>query len=77
MKAMQVTGCIVGVTRKGSLSPAVLKKAEELLGKEVKCAVDMHSPDYRRLNPACNAEGVWFNVDSRLSQFNQMGAIHS
>ena len=46
-KVVQLIGCTVGVIRKGSLSPAVLKKAEKLLGKEIQCAVDMHSPDCR------------------------------
>ena len=55
----------------------MLKEAEEHLVKEAQSTVDMHSPDYRRLNPACNAEGVWVVGASRLSKFNPMGAIHS
>ena len=84
-KAVRVIGRVIGIARSKSfkgghidnLSAAVLKEAEEYLVKEAQSTVDMRSPDYRRLNPACNAEGVWVVGASRLSKFNPMGAIHS
>ena len=84
-KMVRVTARLVGIAKErsfrggctGCLSTERLKQAEELLIKEVQDTLDMTSADYRSLNTAQMANGLWVVGAHRLARFNPMGAIHS
>ena len=86
MKAVRVVARLIAMRRKVSfggghwsnITPELVAEAELLLIKEAQRNVCMEGTNYKTLNPAKRADGVWVVGASRLATANPMNAgIHS
>ena len=85
LKAVRVMARIFGIAKgksfkKGSINninPALIIDAENYLIKEAQKTIQIDSHNYKALNPARLANGIWVVGASRLAMGNPLGGIYS